>query len=148
MNKDDIARFESKIKKATNGCWLWTDVLDGDGYGTFFLRGKNRRAHRVAWYFAHGPIPKGMIVGHKCGHRSCVNRQHLTLATPRQNALENSNSIAAVNARKTECKNGHPFDKTYTYRGGLVRYCSICQNEKMRLARKNRGPDPLQALEI
>lgn len=45
----DLKRFESKIDKTLWGCWLWTGPPDKDGYGRFWLAGKTRKAHRVAY---------------------------------------------------------------------------------------------------
>ena len=129
--QEELKRFNNCWKQS-NDCKLWTNYLDKDGYGTFYFRKKSRRAHRVAWYFTNGSIPDNMVVDHICKNRNCVESTHLRIVTRRQNALENSNSPMAINARKTLCKNGHPFDKKY----GNQRYCSICQNEKSKRLHK------------
>lgn len=138
---NEVERFESKYDKQPSGCHVWNGPLDRDGYGTFFFRKLNRRAHRVAWFLIHGPIPNGMIVNHKCRNRACVNHQHLELITRGDNALLDSGSVAALNARKTHCPKGHPYDRKY----GKQRYCSICEREKQtRLRLKWRAEDPLR----
>ena len=141
----EAARFRTKYEVQRNGCWLWTGPLDKDGYGTFYLRRKGRRAHRVAWFSLHGEIPAGMWIDHSCGRRHCVNPSHLRLVTPRQSSLENSRSNGAVNARKTHCPKGHPYDRQYTsQRYGTQRYCSICEREKKRQLRARwRAEDTL-----
>lgn len=136
MEHDKI-RFKS-FYKVINGCFLWKKYLDKDGYGAFYFMKKLRRAHRVAYYFANGDIPEGMVVDHICKNRNCVNIEHLRLITKRQNTLENSRSVGAINKMKQFCKNGHIFDKKY----GKQRYCSICSNEKSkRLHKKWRETD-------
>src|SRR5690348_9816375 len=108
----DISRFNLKWMPGFDyDCHNWNGPLDKDGYGTFFLMGKNRRAHRVSWLIHRGPIHNDLIVGHTCRNRRCVNPQHLKLVTAKENSLENSDSIPSINAQKTHCKQGHPFDK-------------------------------------
>lgn len=125
-------RFDSKCIKEGD-CHLWQGPLDRDGYGTFYFRRKNRRAHRVAWFFTFGDIKKGFVVNHICKKRNCVNPQHLQVISTTENALLDSTSIAAINARKTHCKQGHPFDRKY----GKQRYCSQCSaSKKKRLVAK------------
>lgn len=137
MSETEYARFISKTEKIGD-CLNFTGCLDKDGYGSFFFRCKDRRAHRVVYWHHFGDIPPKMVVNHVCGNRACVEITHLRLATIRENTLRESNSIPATNARKTHCKNGHPFDKVY----GKQRYCSICQRAKharLTPARKERA---------
>ena len=62
----------------------------GKGYGGIVIRGENFRAHRLQWERYNGPIPKGLFVCHKCDVRSCINPEHLFLATNRENILDAS----------------------------------------------------------
>lgn len=128
ISKSEFERFTSYYKLSDSGCKLWNKKLDKDGYGMFYFRKKSRRAHRVAYYIIHGDIPDGMFVDHICKNRNCVEPSHLRIVTPKQNSVENSLSVGAINAQKTLCKNGHKFDRKY----GNQRYCSICMAEKKR----------------
>lgn len=130
LTEKEAARFDEKWLEK-KGCFLWQGPLDKDGYGNFFFRKKNRRAHRVSYYYTIGDIPEGMVVDHICGVRHCVKPDHLRLLTPRQNALD-GRGRGAVNARKTHCKYGHIFDRTY----GKQRYCSLCQAAKTKRLRQ------------
>ena len=40
----------------------------------------------MAYQWAHGPIPEGMVIDHTCHNKACVNPDHLRLATIKQNA--------------------------------------------------------------
>jgi hypothetical protein len=146
LTESEKRRFISRIRKDNSGCHVWTSPLDKDGYGTFYLRRRNRRAHRVAWYDMHGEIPKGMVINHICRNRACVNAQHLQVVTVTENTLKDSATVSAINARKTHCAQGHIYDRTYrTGRGrGYQRYCSICAAAKSkRLREKWRAEDTL-----
>lgn len=137
MNEKEYARFTSKYH-VENDHYLWDSPLDRDGYGSFYFRRRNRRAHRVAWWNMFGDIPAGYVINHKCMVRHCVNPQHLEMITVKENNLKDSKSICAINARKTHCSRGHEFDRVY----GKQRYCSICEAEKARrLRRKWREED-------
>ncbi len=133
----DYKRFLSFVNKKDD-CWEWTGNKDKDGYGIFGLLRKNRRAHRVSYFAHYGVKPEKLTVHHKCKNRCCVNPEHLELLTIRENILL-SNNVAAINARKTHCKNGHKFDRKY----GKQRYCSICQSEKTKRLRKKWKENPL-----
>jgi hypothetical protein len=75
-----MKRFWEKVDRSGD-CWLWTTGTLRHGYGAFFLDGKQRLAHRVAWELTHGPIPDGMMVMHRCDTPGCVRPNHLRLGT-------------------------------------------------------------------
>lgn len=139
-------RFSSRIRRdESSDCHHWTGPLDKDGYGSFYLRRRNRRAHRVAWYNMHGEIPEGMVINHICKNRACVNAQHLQIVTVAENTLKDSVTVAAINARKTHCPRGHPYDRVYRSGKRYQRYCSICEAAKSRrLQAKWRAEDTLK----
>lgn len=80
-------RFMSKVKKNKNGCWDWCGHIRAD-YGGFFMDGKNKYAHRVAYALFVEPIPEDGYVHHRCSNKLCVNPKHLQCTTWEQNMAE------------------------------------------------------------
>ena len=70
----------------TGNCWLWTAGKNKKGYGNVTVGGKGKKAHRVAYTLAFGPIPRGLEIDHTCHNPACVRPAHLRLATTKQNA--------------------------------------------------------------
>lgn len=115
-----------------NGCFVWQGRLS-KGYGLRGWRGKTIRVSRIAYEYAHGPIPDGLMLDHVkargCWSRACCNVAHLEAVTSRENTLRGS-SNPAVNATKTHCKRGHEFTpentQMKTKNGHQVRRCLEC----------------------
>lgn len=92
-------RFWAKVRK-TPDCWQWGAATNSDGYGQIRADGCMRPAHRISWEFAHGPIPEGMVIDHRCGNRLCVNPAHLRIVTRSQNGqhrtVTNKNNTSGI----------------------------------------------------
>jgi len=75
--------FWSKVDKQ-NDCWLWTGGISKSGYGNY----RNNGAHRYSYQITFGDIPKGMVVMHKCDVKICVNPDHLSIGTHKDNSKD------------------------------------------------------------
>jgi hypothetical protein len=137
LTPPERSRFNGRFT-VIGACHVWDGALDRDGYGAFYLRGANRRAHRVAWYSMHGEIPDGHVINHTCRNRACVNPQHLQCVTTTANALKDSASLGYINSQKTHCPKGHPYDGTESRNGKTVRICTACRREKQRIAKRRQ----------
>lgn len=125
-------RFWSRVSFPTNSeCWLWTGALM-NGYGTFWLNGRNCYTHRWAYSQLRAAIPRNMTIDHLCRTRACVNPFHMEIVSMKLNTLRGCGPTA-INARKTRCAKGHPYDTANTrfYKG--TRYCHICKLTSGRL---------------
>lgn len=72
---------------ALGPCWPWTRGRDGYGYGVFYSRGKQHKAHRVSWLLSHEP-PGELCVLHHCDNPICVRPSHLFVGTKTDNAAD------------------------------------------------------------
>jgi hypothetical protein len=110
-------------------CWLWVGRRDDFGYGHFKTKGRNLKAHRVAWTLKHGPTPDDKTVDHICRNPCCVNPSHMALVSNKDNILRGS-SPTARNALKTHCIRGHELAgvNIRMYRGR--RYCLACEKAR------------------
>lgn len=80
------------------GCINWTGRFDAGGYGDCIDKTTGeRRAHRVAWALARGPIPEGMTIDHLCWNKACINVAHMEVVTRGENARR------AMSGQRTHC---------------------------------------------
>lgn len=78
-------------------CIVWTGGRSREGYGKIRHPGRGRHAHQVAYELAHGPVPLGHVIDHRCRNRACINPDHLRPATAKTNA-ENLQGPTARNS--------------------------------------------------
>lgn len=123
-----------------DGCWEWIASKNKKGYGQMYGwylgggRAKLLRSHRVFYEAFIGLIPEGMHLDHLCRNRGCVRPDHLEPVTMAENLRRGKPSPTALNAMKTECPRGHPYDKVRKRSDGrgMGRHCSICEREYER----------------
>jgi hypothetical protein len=119
-----------------NGCWIWIGKISGRGYGSFPVGKTNYAAHRISYEQVNGEIPDGLVLDHLCRDIKCVNPDHLEPVPVKENTLRGIGPTA-VNAVKTHCSKGHPYneDNLRVRRGR--RYCNACDTEH-KLAHRRR----------
>lgn len=128
-------RFWLKVD-ITPGCWLWKASRYSTGYGCLMNKGGSWLAHRISYELNVGPIPEGLELDHLCRVRGCVNPAHLEPVTHRENGLRGVGQ-GALNARKTDCKRGHPLSGDNLYMQNGTRQCVTCR--RARDARRPSG---------
>ncbi|AIS95347.1 HNH endonuclease family protein [Burkholderia thailandensis MSMB59] len=95
MSEPPVARdFDSFLRVVPSGCIEWTGVTvksngsEAHRYGRYTVGGKKHLAHRFAYERAHGPIPAGLMVLHRCDNTRCCNVDHLFLGTHLDNMAD------------------------------------------------------------
>ena len=107
-------------------CQEWQGSYFTHGYGR---TPDGRRAHRVAYANARGPIPEGMSVCHRCDNRRCVNVDHLFLGT-------NAENVADRQAKGRQSKGSHrPASKLSEHDVSVIKWCLGAGVEGAKLAK-------------
>ena len=111
-------RFFSHVQ-LTTGCWLWTAAMNEKGYGVFGRGKRTYKAHRVSYEYAHGTIPDGLCVLHRCDTPACVNPAHMFLGT----RADNNADMKAKGRQKT----GSSRRVTFYKRGSCHHEAVMCE---------------------
>ena len=128
--------FWPRVKKS-DGCWLWVGGK-GNGYGYVWHDNRTKRAHRVSWEMAYGPIPLGLFVCHKCDTPLCVRPDHLFLGTAKDNIEDcfiKGRLVHRPNIERITCLRGHRFTGI-SKRGGRI--CHPCKRLRLNRHRRNK----------
>jgi len=84
ISKEKLVFLKSASLSKDSQCINWPYILNKDGYGSA-MHNKIRGAHRIVYYLAHGNIADEMCVMHSCDNPACINIQHLSLGTAKEN---------------------------------------------------------------
>lgn len=105
LTSADIQRFWKYVAKSS-GCWTWSGARHGCGYGQLSVRGVPFLAHRISFEIAHGPIPPGLSVLHRCDIKLCVNPEHLFLGDDSVNQVDALSKGKHASQTHPECFQG------------------------------------------
>ncbi len=136
---DDLAQRRMVWRKAmtkvsrVNGCWLWTDRLNADGYGHLrCMGGVQVSAHRAVYELYRDVVVLPQFdLDHLCRVRHCVNPDHLE-PVDRMTNLGRGNVGVWVFGR---CRNGHDVTdpaNVYVRKDTGRRCCRACATERNR----------------
>lgn len=131
-------RFWRRVKK-TDGCWTWTGGKYNGGYG--FLRGiggrnaPNVAAHRFSYMIHKGDIPQGMVIMHSCDNPACVNPDHLSVGTYKDNTQD-------------MISKGRRANNPLTYGKGEVNPRALLNEAKVRYIRASKASHAALAREL
>jgi len=113
-------------------CQEWTGRRNRDGYG---IQG-HKLAHRVAWETAHGPIPDGLCVLHRCDNPPCVDVEHLFLGTRADNAADrNAKGRSSRHNAKLTAQQVREIREDKGIQRQIAERFGICQAQVCRIKR-------------
>ena len=123
-------------------CWVWTGNRLHFGHGWVAHSTEGERTgylvHRIMHAWWNGDTDQ--VLDHLCDVTYCVNPAHLRPTTPKGNNARSLRSPTAINARKTHCLHGHPFDgaNLIVLPSGR-RQCRACESRRQREWRARRA---------
>ncbi len=93
VDPEALGKFWLKVNKRgptrdhfDSRCWEWVGCKSADGYGRFYYKGRDWRAHRLSFLLATGKEPE--VVMHRCNNPACVRPSHLQAGDSKENLLD------------------------------------------------------------
>jgi hypothetical protein len=140
-------RFRTKVDTSGGmlACWPYLGAPRGpEGYGAFWLGGRQEIASRVAFILANGPLDDDQVVRHTCDNVECCNPLHLIAGVQADNIADKvarrrqatgervgtsrltEDQVAEIRRRHTGRRGGqrllaHEFGVSETVISGIVR---------------------------
>lgn len=123
-------RVADYVEVHDDGCHVWTGSLDAVGRPQITMGSAvdgtrhPQRVYRLVWVAAHGAVPRGYDVHHRCENPLCVNLAHLELLDHAEHAAYHGRK----QPRSMTCQRGHPWTPENIYvkpSGG--RECRACR---------------------
>jgi len=138
-----------KRVRKENECWVWTGIINEEGYGKISMgRNRIRSAHRESYKAFVGEIPEGKEIDHLCRNRACVNPNHLEAVSHRENVKRGKlgETTKKRQLEKRFCRNGHEYSEENTYIDPRIygtqkspsRHCRICKRIAFKKWRNSR----------
>ena len=121
ISKPPYIRLYENSKEMTNGCLEWQGQTGSSGYGQIKAFRKMVSCHRLSYELNYGPIPEGLEVMHSCHNKLCINPDHLSIGTHKQNmkdAAENKSwshvkRVGVSGVNKSQSKQVEVLGKVY-----------------------------------
>lgn len=118
-----------KRKITDDGCWIWTGLLDKDGYGILSTSYFKMSVHRIAAFIWLKDFTEDQQALHKitCPRKNCFNPDHLYSGTHQDNMNDIKTLKSHHNTKKTQCPKGHEYTEENTYLDSRKRKCKKCR---------------------
>jgi hypothetical protein len=113
---DPITRIRRNIVIDPNtGCWNWQGYKNIKGYGRMMgMADRLMLTHVLAYTLKYGPVPKDMVVHHRCENPACCNVNHLEALTVMEHNHRSPRALAFIHGNKTHCPRGHEYTEENT----------------------------------
>jgi hypothetical protein len=154
-NADYLEHWKANCVITPSGCWEWQgfcyrfrNIKPGQrGYAAGCYRGKGVRISRIiaGWKLGR-PLTRSEVGMHDCDNHPCINPDHISPGTQKQNKLDEVARGRSFYANKTHCKHGHEFTSENTWHTTQRddrprRVCRECSRIKGREVWKKRGKE-------
>jgi hypothetical protein len=144
-----MAKVETRgdVRTDMSPCWTHSMSKSSSGYGQIMFSGIAYGSHVFSYLIHNGfpEIPKGYDVSHNCDNKNCVNPDHLSLETHKQNTIDAVERIRIAKPIKISTVNLEPcYNCIKAHRAceGGGAECLRCMEEKLECVYKEYKVTP------